>query len=184
MRTCMKTTGWLTAVAAFALAALPVHADDAEVPYRQLMATSKANAVVGSFDEVSFAIAVAAYPASETGEVMPVRPGRYLMWKLVQLFPSDRRVDRIRLTSFQEGCTPHRGDFSTTVKCKLDIRVVVEQNGGLHPVDATAEHTARYIRPEPGKDPAVIYSIVTTPIDAAVKQIAREWRRIGIIKAP
>jgi hypothetical protein len=178
-----KVTGWLTAAAALMLAAMPVRADDAEVPYRQLMATAKAHAVIAAFDETSFASAIAAYPASAKGGAIALRPGRYLMWKLIRLFASDRRVDRVRLTRFQEVCTPRPGQFSTSVVCDLLIHVTVEWDGKRYTADATTENIARYIRPEPGKDRAVIYSIVTRPIDGAVRSIARDWRLAGIIAA-
>lgn len=160
----------------------PAFADGEEVAYKALMATARAHKVVAAFDEASFASAVASYPASETGGLYRVRPGRYMMWKIVHLFPSNRSVEAIVLKNFEERCIARKKGYVSRVECTLRATLVVRAGGqSLSITVADARDVGGYYPPKPGRSPAVIHSLVVPSVDAAVQQIKARLTAVGII---
>ena len=141
------------------LLAGPAFADGEEVAYKALMETARAHKIVAAFDKASFAAAVASYPASETGGVYLVRPGRYMMWKIVHLFPSDRSLEAIVLEHFEERCIARKKGYVFRVECILRATLVVRADGRSLSISlADARDVGGYYPPKPGRSPAVIHS--------------------------
>ncbi len=180
----------MTAIARGAIAALlalflagPAFAGEDEVAYKALQETARAHKIVAAFDEASFAAAVAFYPASETGGIYRVRPGRYMMWKIVHLFTSDRKAEAIVLKRFEERCTARKkGYISSRVECTLRATVLFRAGGkSLVITVADARDAGGYYPPKPGRSPAVIHALITPSVDAAVQQIKARLTAAGIL---
>lgn len=164
------------------LVAGPAYADGEEVAYKALMATARAHKIVAAFDEASFAAALASYPASETGGLYRVRPGRYMMWKIVHLFTSTQSVEAIVLKHFEERCIARKKGYILRVECTLRASLVVRAGGrSLNITLADARDVGGYYPPKPGRDPAVIHSLIVPSVDAAVRQIKARLTAAGII---
>jgi hypothetical protein len=157
-------------------------AQTSEVPYQALMATARTHAVVGAFDRASFERAVAAYPGDESGRVMAVRTGNYLLWKIVHLFRSDRTVERIALPAFRQVCLLKKSQYATTVVCRLTASLKVTHRGRTRTVNLVASrNVGRYVAPKPGEDMSVIHSGVAATVDDAVKAVAHHLRQMGAL---
>ena len=177
------TRSILAALLAFLLAG-QAFADGEEVDYKALMQTARAHKVVSAFDEGSFARAVASYPASETGGLYRVRPGRYMMWKIVHLFPGNRGAEAIALKNFEERCIALKKGYVSRVKCTLRATLLVWASGqSLTIAVADARDVGGYYPPKSGRSPAVIHSLVTPSVDAAVLQIKARLTAAGILPA-
>ena len=161
----------------------PAFAGEDEVAYKALMDTARAHKIVAAFDQASFAAAVAFYPASESGGIYRVRPGRYMMWKIVHLFTSDRMAEAIVLKRFEERCVARKkGYISSRVECTLRATVLFRAGGKTLTIAlADARDTGGYYPPKPGRSPTVIHSLVTPPVDAAVQQIKARLTAAGIL---
>jgi len=164
---------------------LPLTAANAqthEVPYKSLMDTAKAHAVVAAFDQASFEAAAATYPLDEAGGTTTVRPGRYMMWKIAHLFPSDRRVERIGLSAYQEVCILKTSQYGNTVLCNLSGTVVITHNGQTRRYNfATTRNVGRFVTPKRGEDWAVVYSGIAATVDDVVKGLAAQLKSIGAL---
>lgn len=164
------------------LVAGPAFADGEEVAYKALMATARAHKVVAAFDEASFAAATASYPASETGGLYRVRPGRYMMWKIVHLFTSAQSAEAIVLKHFEERCIARKKGYIFRVECTLRATLAVRAGGkSLSIIVADARDPGGYYPPKEGRDPAVIHSLIVPSVDAAVRQIKARLKAAGII---
>ncbi len=173
-----------SAFAAFLVLLLagPAYADGEEVAYKALMATARAHKIVAAFDEASFAAAVASYPASETGGLYRVRPGRYMMWKIVHLFSSAQTAEAIVLKYFEERCIARKKGYIFRVECTLRATLEVRAGGqSLSIAVADARDVGGYYPPKEGRDPAVIHSLIVPSVDAAVRQIKARLTAAGII---
>ena len=173
-----------SAFAAFLVLLLagPAYADGEEVAYKALMATARAHKIVAAFDEASFAAATASYPASEAGGLYRVRPGRYMMWKIVHLFSSTQRAEAIVLKHFEERCIARKKGYIFRVECTLRATLEVRAGGQSLSISlADARDVGGYYPPKAGRDPAVIHSLIVPSVDAAVQQIKARLTAAGII---
>ncbi|MHA1536586.1 MAG: hypothetical protein ACTSUD_03445 [Alphaproteobacteria bacterium] len=160
----------------------PAFADGEEVAYKALMATVRAHKIVPAFDEASFAGAVTIYPASEAGGIYRVRPGRYMMWKIVHLFTSSQTATKIALRHFEERCIARKKGYVFRVECTLRATLLVRAGGRSLSIEITEKgDTGGYYPPKPGRDPAVIHSLVVPPVDAAVRRIRARLIAAGIV---
>ena len=153
-----------------------------EVPYKSLMDTAKAHAVVAAFDRASFEAAEARYPLDEGGAMTGVRTGNYLLWKITHLFQSDRRVERIALPAFQETCTLEKTSYGDIVGCRLTATVAVTHAGQTRRFNFVVNrNVGRFVRPKAGEDWGVVYSGLAVTLDDVVKQLAVSLRQMGAL---
>jgi len=164
---------------------LPLAAANAqthEVPYKSLMDTAKAHAVVAAFDRASFEAAEARYPLDEGGAMTSVRTGNYLLWKITHLFPSDRRVERIALPAFQETCTLEVTGYGNIVGCRLTATVAVTHAGQTRRFNFVVNrNVGRFVQPKAGEDWGVVYSGLAVTLDNVVKGLAAQLKSIGAL---
>jgi hypothetical protein len=159
-----------------------VRAQTHEVPYKTLMDTARAHAVVAAFDRASFEAAAASYPRDEVGGATTVRTGNYLLWKITHLFPSDRRVERIALPAFREDCTLKKSAYGNTVACHLTATIAVTHDGKTERINFVRNrNVGRFVVPKPGEDWSVIYSGLAAMLDDVVKGLARRLRHMGAL---
>ena len=166
----------------FALATTSAHGQTHEVPYKTLMDTARAHAVVAAFGAASFDAAAASYPRNEAGGVTTVRTGNYLRWKITHLFQSDRRVERIALTRFRETFTLKRSQYGNTVACRLTATIAITHGGQTRRFNfAVRRNVGRFVTPKPGEDWSVTYSGLAATLDDVVKGLAVQLRRMGAL---
>jgi len=167
---------------ALAAAGAPAGAQTSEVPYKALMDTARAHAVVAAFDHSSFGGAAAIYPRDANGATMRVRTGNYMLWKIVHLFASDRRVERIALPVFRQVCTLKKLRYARNVACRLNARIAVTHRGQTNNFNiVVSRNVGRFVAPKPGEDMSVIHSGVAATIDDAVTGVAAQLRRMGAL---
>lgn len=160
----------------------PAVAQTHEVPYKALMDTAKAHAVVAAFDRASFEAAEARYPLDEGGAMTSVRTGNYLLWKIAHLFQSDRRVERIALPAFQETCTLEKTSYGNIVGCRLTATVAVTHAGQTRRFNFVVNrNVGRFVRPKAGEDWGVVYSGLAVTLDDVVKDLAAQLRQMGAL---
>jgi len=177
-----RSTRFLPILFVFILAAEVASAQSSEVPYRALRATAKAHAVVASFDRASFMRATAAYPADVQGRTVSVGVGNYMMWKIVHLFASERRVQRIALVAFEERCELRGGQYAETVMCRLTALVSITHDGRTRSANiAVNQNVGRFVRPKPGEDLGVMHSGLASTIDKAVLSVKQLLRQMGAL---
>jgi hypothetical protein len=165
-----------------AAAAAPANAQSLEVPYKTLMQTTRAHAVVAAFDRASFEAAEASYPSDEAGGHMTVRTGNYMLWKITHLFASDRRVERIALPAFRQICILRKTQYASTVICRVNATFAVTQGGETRRFNLIGtRNVGRFVTPKPGEDMSVVYSGIAANIDDAVKGLAVQLRRMGAL---
>jgi hypothetical protein len=153
-----------------------------EVPYKTLMDSARAHAVVAAFDHPSFERAEASYPIDGPGLTTPIGTGRYLLWKITHLFPSDRRVERIALPAFRETCTVKKSQFGDTVACHVNATIAVTHGGKTRRFNFVVNRdVGRFVLPKPGEDWSVIYSGLASTLDDVVKGLAVQLRRMGAL---
>lgn len=163
-------------------AVAPTNAQTHEVPFKELMDTAKAHAVVGAFDQASFDAAAATYPRDEAGGTTTVRTGRYLMWKITHLFTSDRRVERIALPAFREICILKTSQLGNTVHCNLSATIAVMHDGATRRFNfAVTRNVGRFVTPKAGEDWAVVYSGLAATLDDVVNRLAAQLRQMGAL---
>jgi hypothetical protein len=164
------------------VAAAPAQGQTHEVPYKTLMDTARAHAVVAAFDGPSFNAAAASYPRDEAGGATTVRTGNYLRWKITHLFQSDRRVERIALPSFREICVLKKSQFGNTVACRLNATIAVTHGGQTRRFNFVINrNVGRFVLPKPGEDWSVTYSGLAATLDDVVKGLAVQLRRMGAL---
>ncbi len=157
-------------------------AQTTEVPYKALMSTAAAHAVVAAFDRASFERATASYPRDESGAPMAVRTGNYMLWKIVHLFRSERRVERIAMPVFRQVCQLKKSQYATTVACRLNATLVITHRGQTRTVNlVAARNVGRFVAPKPGEDLSVIHSGVAATVDDAIKGVAHHLRQMGAL---
>jgi hypothetical protein len=160
------------------LAAAQTH----EVPYKSLMDTARAHAVVAAFDRASFEAATVIYPRDEAGGTTSVRAGNYMLWKITHLFQSSQRVERIALPAFRESCVLKKSQYGNTVFCNLSTTVAVTHNGQTRRFNfAVTRSVGRFVAPKHGEDWAVIYSGIAATIDDVVKRLNAQLRQMGAL---
>jgi len=168
--------------AAFEAAAATKYRLDLEVPYKTLMDTARAHAVVAAFDRASFERANASYPQNEAGTPVAVRTGNYMLWKITHLFASDQRVERIALPVFRQLCTLKKTQYATAVTCRLNARIAVTHRGQTNIFNIVVNrNVGRFVALKPGEDMSVIYSGIAATVDDAVKGLAVQLRRMGAL---
>jgi len=166
----------------FAGAATQATAQTHEVPYKSLMDTAKAHAVVAAFDRASFEAAEARYPLDEGGATASVRTGNYLLWKITHLFQSDRRVEHIALPAFQETCTLETTGYGNIVGCRLTATVAVTHVGQTRRFNFVVNRkVGRFVQPKAGEDWGVVYSGLAVTLDDVVKGLAAQLKGIGAL---
>ena len=167
---------WLTALAGTAAAA------EAEVPWQDVAANLKRHTVVANIDQESFAAATARYPLSASDGTYPVRVGRYLMWKIVGLFTSDRRVDLMRLSSFVMSCRTNPAVAATEVICDLNAAILLRYGGSTRVIDISSNrNVGRFFDPAKADYASVVYAELRDPLDRAVEQIKTELSAAGVL---
>ena len=168
--------------AAFGLVSPTARAQSSEVPFKTLMDTARAHAVVAAFDQPTFERATAIYPRDARGARMQVRTGNYMLWKIVHLFRSDRRVEQIALPVFRQHCTLKKSRYANTVACRLNARIAVTHRGRTNIFNiAVTRNVGRFVAPKPGEDMSVIHSGIAATVDDAVKGLAVQLRRMGAL---
>ena len=167
---------------AFGSISTPARAQTSEVPYKPLMDTARAHAVVAAFDQPAFERATAIYPRDALGATMQVRTGNYMLWKIAHLFRSDRRVERISLPVFRQLCTLKKGQYANTVACRLNARIAVTHRGRTNIFNIIVNrNVGRFVAPKPGEDMSVIHSGISATVDDAVNGLAVQLRRMGAL---
>jgi len=179
----MRTvTGLILAHALLLLGLGAAAAQTTEVPFKALMDTARAHAVVAAFDRDAFEHATASYPRDDAGGTMAVRTGNYMMWKIVHLFPSDRTVERIALPVFALVCAPRKSQYATTVACRLSASFAVTDRGATRRINLVVNrNVGRFVLPKPGEDMGVVQSGVAATVDDAVNGLAVHLKRMGVL---
>lgn len=122
------------AAAFFLTAASPVD----EIPYGKWQKLSAVHAVVADVDKASFDKAVAVYP-DKGGKTYNVRVGRYLYWRLVNMFQPSTRIGGLRLVNFRLSCEPETPFVFVRVRCSMTARLSLVQNGRPQPIVVIAQ---------------------------------------------
>ncbi len=177
----MKTALVFAAVLAMTVAlAAPADAAGDEVSYQKLAAVNAAHDVLKRIDRASFEGATALYPTAG-GRAHPVRIGRYMMWKIVDLFLPSGVVDRIRLESFTEVCRTKDEILKAQVICRLAATLAVGVGGKAHRFELASEQgVGGLFAPGPDYAPA-IHAEVAMPVDAAVAELGRRLKALGAL---
>lgn len=174
----MRAAAFSLALIMFAGAA---GAAEHEVPWKDIAANVEEHRVIEAMDEASFAAAEAHYPGTEkNADHYAVGVGRYLMWQIVHLFPSDRTVDAMRLASFDERCDVRTDEFGSSVRCSLSAVLEVDDAGDTHRIAfETTRPVGAWMKSSEPYQPAVAAE-VRLPVDDFVSHIETELDAAGI----
>lgn len=99
-----------------------------EIPYAKWRALSAVHAVKADIDLASFERASGVYPGKD-GQLHNIRVGRYLYWRLVNMFAPSARIDGLRLNRLRLVCYPEKPLVFKVVRCDLRAALVLVQKG-------------------------------------------------------
>ncbi len=104
-----------------------------EIPYAKWQKLAAVHAVIADVNEASFLPAKAVYP-SKGGQLHEVAVGRYLYWRIVNMFAPSARVDGLELNRLRLVCFPETPLVFKQVLCDMSARLTIVIDGRQRPV--------------------------------------------------
>ena len=104
-----------------------------EIPYAKWKKLAAVHAVIADVNEASFLQAKAVYP-NKGGPLHEVLVGRYLYWRIVNMFAPSARVDGLELNRLRLVCFPEKPLVFVRVRCDMSARLTVVIDGQPRPV--------------------------------------------------
>ena len=159
-------------------------ARDDEHPFEALRKRNAVHQIVKDIDQASFDLAIAHYPRIDREGEHKIAVGRYMMWKIVDLFQSTDRVGRLTLSQFDQRCWAQRGFADRrTVWCTISATLNVSKGPQrqLLAYTARSQNVGQFFDSTRSFYWPVIRASVRRQIDAAVASFAQQMRARGIL---
>ncbi len=150
------------------------------VPHATLKKLGAVHLIVQDIDQSSFKKVISTYPLRNTAGAWRVSAGQYLVWKLVNSFPTRTRVGRMWLHAFRQRCWMRASSIGPIgVYCSIFAQLRVKIGRRVHVMNYRHKNmnVGAHFDPHSPDYRAAVRAEVRMPIDRAIASFVEQMRR-------